>query len=40
MKELHHQDNRHLDAPNKIRAEAAELGFIDGYLTYDDAPVS
>ena len=40
MKEIHHKDNQHLDALNKIRAEAEELGFTSGYLNYTDAPVS
>lgn len=40
MKEIHHNDNRHLDAAQKIRAEADELGFSEGFLTYGDAPVS
>jgi hypothetical protein len=39
MKEIHHKDNSHLDAPNKIRAEAKELGFTNGYLAYGDASV-
>ena len=39
MKEIHHKDNRHLDALNKIRAEAQELGFTGGYLDYAQAPV-
>lgn len=40
MKEIHHQDNKHLDAPNRIRAEAQSLGYASGYLRYGDAPVS
>jgi hypothetical protein len=39
MKEIHHKDNQHLDAENKIRAEAEELGFTNGYLDYGNAPV-
>lgn len=39
MKEIHHEDNKHLDAANKIRAEASELGFTTDFLTYGDAPV-
>jgi len=39
MKEIHHQDNQHLDAANKIRAEAEQLGFTSAYLGYGDAPV-
>lgn len=40
MKEIHHQDNKHLDAANKIRAEAEELGFTgQSYLGYSDTPV-
>jgi hypothetical protein len=40
MKEIHHENNRHLNAANRIRAEADELGFNKKYLTYSDAPVS
>lgn len=39
MKEIHHKDNRHLDAANKIRAEAEELGFANTYLGYGHTPV-
>jgi hypothetical protein len=39
MKEIYHKENQHLDAANKIRAEAEELGFTNGYLNYGDAPV-
>lgn len=39
MKEIFHQDNQHLDAANKIRAEATELGFTDTFLGYTDTPV-
>lgn len=39
MKEIYHKENQHLDAANKIRAEARELGFPNGYLNYGDAPV-
>jgi hypothetical protein len=39
MKEIHHRDNRHFDAVNKIRTEVEELGMHDGYLSYGDAPV-
>lgn len=42
MKEIHHKDNQHLDAANKIRAEAENLGFTgfnSSYLGYRDAPV-
>jgi hypothetical protein len=39
MKEIHHKDNKHLDAVNKIRAEADELGFTSSYLGYGDTPV-
>jgi hypothetical protein len=39
MKEIHHKDNKHLDAVNKIRAEADELGFSSSYLGYGDTPV-
>jgi hypothetical protein len=39
MKEIHHSENEHLDAANKIRAEAGELGLTLGYLNYGDAPV-
>lgn len=39
MKEIHHKDNQHLDAANKMRAEAEELGFTSGYLGYGDVPV-
>ncbi|KAJ5201958.1 uncharacterized protein N7498_006621 [Penicillium cinerascens] len=38
MKEIYHQENEHLDAANKIRAEAAQHGFTDGYLEYGSAP--
>ncbi|OJJ45783.1 hypothetical protein ASPZODRAFT_167512 [Penicilliopsis zonata CBS 506.65] len=38
MKEIHHKDNQHLDAANKIRAEADALGFSSSYLGYGDAP--
>ncbi|KAJ5814857.1 hypothetical protein N7474_006634 [Penicillium riverlandense] len=38
MKEIYHKDNQHLDAANKIRAEAEELGLTNGYLNYGDAP--
>ncbi|BCS22059.1 uncharacterized protein APUU_30284A [Aspergillus puulaauensis] len=38
MKEIHHVDNRHLDAVNRIRTEADELGFSSDYLGYGDAP--
>jgi len=41
MKEIHHKENQHLDAVNKIRAEAEELGFSrTTYIGYGDAPVS
>ncbi len=40
MKEIHHRDNQHLDAANKIRAEAKELGFASAYLGYGDAQVN
>ena len=36
--EIHHSKNQHLDAVNKIRAEAEELGFTSDYLSYADAP--
>lgn len=39
MKEIYHSDNRHLDAVNKIRAEASELGLTDEYLNYGDTSV-
>lgn len=39
MKEIHHEENKHLDAGNKIRAEAQELGLTNGFLGYGDAPV-
>lgn len=39
MKEIHHHENEHLEAANKIRAEAAQHGFTDGYLEYGSAPV-
>lgn len=39
MKEIHHVDNRHLDAVNRIRTEADELGLSSNYLGYGDAPV-
>jgi hypothetical protein len=39
MKEILHKDNQHLDAANKIRAEAEELGFTSGYLDFGNAPV-
>ncbi|OQV04996.1 hypothetical protein CLAIMM_09800 [Cladophialophora immunda] len=38
MKEIHHKQNQHLYALNKIRAEAEDLGFTSGYLNYTDAP--
>lgn len=40
MMEIHHKHNQHLDALNKIRAEAEDLGFTTGFLSYADAPVS
>lgn len=39
MKEIHHRDNQHLDAANRIRAEAKENGFTGGFLNYGDPPV-
>jgi hypothetical protein len=39
MKEIHHSDNAHLDAANKIRAEAASLDLSSDYLAYGDVPV-
>lgn len=39
IKEIYHQDNRHLDAVNKMRTEAAELGFADAFLGYSDTSV-
>ena len=39
MKEIHHKENRHLDAANKIRSEAKDLGIFEKYLEYADAPV-
>jgi hypothetical protein len=39
MKEIHHKDNQDLDAAKKIRAEAEELGFTSGYLSFGSAPV-
>ncbi|KAK5061940.1 hypothetical protein LTR44_003315 [Exophiala sp. CCFEE 6388] len=38
MKEIHHKDNQHLDAVNKIRAEIEQLGLPSAYLEYGDAP--
>ncbi|EHK23127.1 uncharacterized protein TRIVIDRAFT_60068 [Trichoderma virens Gv29-8] len=38
MKEIYHQDNKHLDAIKKIRLEARELHVDGNYLTYEDAP--
>ena len=39
MKEIHHQDNKHLDAVYKIRTETEEIGCSTGYLGYQDTPV-
>lgn len=39
MKEIYHQDNKHINAVEKLRTEAEELGFADHYLGYTDAPV-
>lgn len=39
MKEIYHKDNQHLNAVNRIRAEATELGFANRYLGYGDVPV-
>lgn len=39
MKEIHHRDNRHLDAVNKIRTEAEEVLGGRNYLSYGDVPV-
>lgn len=39
MKEILHRDNQHLDAANKIRAEAEELGVTTDYLDFGNAPV-
>lgn len=39
MKEIHHEDNKHLDAVNRILAEAEELGLANDFLKYGDAPV-
>lgn len=38
MKEILHQDNQHLDAVEKIRKEAEQIGLADSYLSYEDAP--
>ncbi|KAK6219087.1 hypothetical protein LQW54_002589 [Pestalotiopsis sp. IQ-011] len=38
MKEILHHDNRHLDAVEKIRNEAEQIGLADPYLSYEDAP--
>ncbi|KAM0550282.1 hypothetical protein ACHAPJ_008952 [Fusarium lateritium] len=38
MKEIHHQDNKHLDPVNKMRTEAEELGLTDKFLGYGDTP--
>ncbi|KAK7227543.1 hypothetical protein V2G26_015546 [Clonostachys chloroleuca] len=38
MKEIHHRDNTHLNAADRIRAEVKELGFTDGFLKYGDTP--
>ena len=40
MKEILHNDNKHLDAVNKILGELEENGLNEGYLSYGDAPVS
>jgi hypothetical protein len=39
MKEIMHSENRHLNAVEKIRDEAEQLGLDDTFLTYEDAPV-
>jgi hypothetical protein len=39
MKEIHHRDNQHLGAVNKIRAEAEEVLGSRIYLGYGDTPV-
>lgn len=38
-KEILHHDNRHLDAVEKIRKEAEQVGLADSYLSYEDVPV-
>ncbi|CAI7604828.1 unnamed protein product [Penicillium pancosmium] len=38
MKEIHHDDNKHLDALNKIRTEVEEHGFATRFLGYGDTP--
>lgn len=40
MKEIFHNDNKHLDAVNTIRAELEGLGLTNNFLLYDDTPVS
>ena len=40
MKEIHHQDNKHLDAVRRMRTEAEELGNPNAFLGYGDASVS
>jgi hypothetical protein len=39
MKEIFHNDNQNLDAANKIRTEADDLGFADSYIGYGDVSV-
>jgi hypothetical protein len=39
VKEMYHEDNLHLDAARKMRAELEEQGLNSGYLDYADAPV-
>lgn len=40
MKEIHHDDNKHIQALKKIRAETEQHGFSTGFLGYSDTPVS
>lgn len=40
MKEIFHDDNTHLDAVSKIRAEAKEVIDDGGYLKYANTSVS
>jgi hypothetical protein len=39
MKEIHHNDNKHLDCLEKVRAEVEDHGFATSFLGYSDTPV-
>ena len=40
MKDIHHTENAHLHAKERILDELRDNGFADGFLKYGEVPVS